>query len=324
MPHIAVVVPVYQAAPCLAELYRRTVAALEPLTSDFQLIWVDDASTDASWVMIQDLAAADSRLRGIRLTRNFGQHQAIAAGLDQCDADWVVVMDCDLQHRPEDIPALYARALTGFDIVIAAREHRHDSPGRRIATLLFYKAFRFLSGLPDQSALLNFRILSRRVVDSSRLLRERARFLGGVIAWVGYPSDIMPLSVDSRLAGRSSYRWGSLVRLATEITLAYSDRPLRLAAGGGLLMAAAALLFGAYVFSRAIFVGIPVTGWASLMVSIFFLGGMNVGVVGILGLYVARDFEQSKGRPVYLIRDSTVDPEAFPLPHHSFGAPRVG
>lgn len=311
MPHISIVVPVYQAADCLTELHRRLVLALEPITPDFEILLIEDGSTDPSWQVIQRLAEADPRVKGHRFSRNFGQHYGITAGLDLCDGDWVVVMDCDLQDRPEEIARLYACAQEGYDIVLARRHLRRDRPLKRYLSLAFYRLFTFLTDQPHDSSIGNFRIISRVVAENTRLLREQARFFGGVVSWLGYEVGSIQVENDRRFSGESTYSLGKLIRLAVDMILAYSDKPLRLTVRFGFLVSLMAMVFGIYILVRALMYSTPVTGWASLFVSIYMLGGIMIGLIGIVGLYLARVFEETKKRPLYVVRESTASPAKF-------------
>ena len=305
MPHVSIVVPVYNAAECLRELHRRLATQVGAVTEDYELVLVEDGGSDGSWEIIQELARSDTRVRGYQLSRNFGQHMAITAGLDVCDGDWVVVMDCDLQNRPEDVPLLYAAAQQGYDVVVAARAERHDGALRRMATAVFYRLFTYLTDLPYDGAVGNFRIMRRDVVVATRQLRERARFVGGVVHWVGYRTGRVTVPHDARFAGRSSYGFRKLAGLALDMILGYSDKPLRITVHIGALIAGLAFAYGAYTFTRAAVYGIAVTGWASLIVSLYFLSGMLMCVVGMVGIYLSRIFEEVKHRPLYLIRETT-------------------
>src|SRR3970282_280307 len=184
MPHLSVVTPVYRAEGCLEELYRRLLAALSGITQDFEIILVEDCGGDRSWEIIQGLARRDARVKGIQFSRNFGQHYGITAGLDHCDGDWVVVMDCDLQDRPEEIPRLYARAGEGYDVVLARRGRRSGGAAKRLASWLFYRIFSWLADIEYDSQSGNFRIVSRKVVASFRQMREQLRFFGGQVKWM--------------------------------------------------------------------------------------------------------------------------------------------
>jgi dolichol-phosphate mannosyltransferase len=172
MPHLSVVIPVYRAEPCLIELYTRLSAALAQVSEDFEIVLVEDCGGDQSWEVIVELAKRDPRVKGVQFSRNFGQHYGITAGLDVCDADWVVIMDCDLQDRPEEIPRLYAKAQEGFDVVLADRGLRSDPLLKRMTSWAFYRVFSWLSEIPNDGRAGNFRIISRRVVEQYRLVRE--------------------------------------------------------------------------------------------------------------------------------------------------------
>src|SRR5882672_9319050 len=176
MPHISVVTPVYKAEGCLEELYRRLVAALSGITQDFEIVMVEDCGGDRSWDIIQALARRDARVKGIQFSRNFGQHYGITAGLDHCDGDWVVVMDCDLQDRPEEIPRLYAKALEGYEVVIARRNETGIPLAKRFGSWLFYKLFSYLADMEYDGQAGNYRLISRKVADSTRQMREQLRF----------------------------------------------------------------------------------------------------------------------------------------------------
>src|SRR5688572_25417042 len=173
MPHVSIVTPVYRAEGCIEELYRRLVAALSPITQDFEIVMVEDCGGDRSWDIIRELARKDPRVKGLQFSRNFGQHYGITAGIDHCDGDWVVVMDCDLQDQPEEIPRLYAKALEGYDVVLARRGRRTEGAGRRAMSWLFYRIFSWLADTEYDGDAGNFRIISRKVVVNCRRMREQ-------------------------------------------------------------------------------------------------------------------------------------------------------
>ncbi|PJC68508.1 MAG: glycosyltransferase, partial [Zetaproteobacteria bacterium CG_4_8_14_3_um_filter_59_5] len=188
MPLISVIIPVYKAEDCLHELYRRLVPALEGVSKDFEIVMVEDCGGDRSWDIIGELAKADTRVRGIQFSRNFGQHYGITAGLDYCTGDWAVVMDCDLQDAPEAIPELYAKAQEGFDVVLARRIMRKDGLRKTLGSRLFYKLFAYLADMDYDPEVGNFRIISRKVIDGCCSMRENLRFFGGMIDWLGFPT----------------------------------------------------------------------------------------------------------------------------------------
>jgi glycosyltransferase involved in cell wall biosynthesis len=306
-PRISVVIPVYKAEDCLDELYARLKAALEKISPDFEIILVEDCGGDNSWRGIERLAAADQRVRGIQFSRNFGQHYGITAGLDHCRGDWVVVMDCDLQDRPEEIPRLYAKAQEGFDVVLALRGQRHDPPLKRFASWLFYKIFSYLADIKYDGASGNFRIMSRKVVINFRRIGEQLRFLGGLVQWMGFPTASIEVEHSERYAGKSTYTFSKLRKLAFETIIAHSDKPLRLAARFGFFMATFSFFYGAYILYKAFFHGSTIEGWASLIVSFYFIGGIIISILGILGVYLGKTFDESKKRPLYIISRTTFD-----------------
>ena len=304
---ISVVVPVYKAENCLDELYRRLVQALETISPDFEIILIDDCGGDRSWEVIERLAKRDRRVKGIQFSRNFGQHYGITAGLDHCDGDWVVVMDCDLQDRPEEIPRLYAKAQEGYDIVLARRGRRRDPLLKRLTSRLFYKMFSYLADIEYDAQTGNFRIMSRKVVDNFRHMREQLRFFGGLVQWMGFPTASIEVEHADRHEGNSTYTFAKLWKLAAETIIAYSDKPLRLAVRFGFLMALLAFCYGIYILGRAVFYGSPIPGWNSLIVSLYFIGGIIIAILGIIGIYLGKTFDESKKRPLYIVRRVTFD-----------------
>jgi glycosyltransferase involved in cell wall biosynthesis len=306
-PLISVIVPVYKAESCLEELHRRLVAALELVSPAFEIVLVEDCGGDQSWPMIIELANRDPRVKGIQFSRNFGQHYGITAGLDNCHGDWVVVMDCDLQDRPEEIPRLFAKAMEGYDVVLARRGQRNDPPLKRFTSWLFYKVFSYLADLNYDGEIGNFRIISRKVVVSFCGMREQLRFFGGLMQWVGFPTTSIEVEHAERFAGKTTYTFAKLWKLASETIIAYSDKPLRLAIRFGFLMAFFSFCYGVYILAHAVFYGSPVPGWNSLIVSLYFIGGIIISILGILGIYLGKVFDESKKRPLYIVRRTTFD-----------------
>jgi glycosyltransferase involved in cell wall biosynthesis len=301
MTKISVIIPVYKAQDCLDELYARLKKSLECITIDFEIILVEDCGGDRSWDMIIALAKLDPRVRGIQFSRNFGQHYGITAGLDHCNGDWVVVMDCDLQDRPEEIPRLYAKALEGYDVVLARRGRRADSTIKRLTSWLYYKIFNYLSDMDYDGEIGNFRIISRQVVNGFCSMRERLRFFGGVISWLGFSTSSIDVQHDERFAGQTSYTFSKLWQLASETIIAYSDKPLRIAIRFGFMISLLAFCYGGYITYRALAHDIPISGWSSLIVSIYLLSGIVIGFLGVIGVYLGKTFEEVKRRPLYIV-----------------------
>ena len=307
--HLSVVSPVYRAQDCLRELYRRTSAACDELTAAWELILVDDASPDESWRLIAELSAADPRVRGLQLARNFGQHHAITAGLVASRGDWVVVMDCDLQDRPEEIPRMYRKAVEeGHLCVMARRQVRTGSVISRLQSWGFYKVFGYLTDLPQyDGSVSNFSLVARQVVDEIVGMREAVRFYPGFLFWLGFGTGFVDVQHDPRFAGKTSYTLRKLLHLAQSVILAHSTKPLRLAVALGLWISTLAFVTGFLVLIHALLHGSPVTGWASLMVSMWFLSGIIILTLGVVGLYVGGISSEVKGRPFYVVRRRTFD-----------------
>ncbi len=304
MPHISVVIPVYKAEACLKELYDRLCKALETLTDDFEILLIEDQGGDQSWNIIKELAGMDPRVRGVQFSRNFGQHYGITAGLDRSEGDWVVLMDCDLQDPPEEIPKLYKKALEGFDVVLGQRIERKHNINRRLSSLIFGRAFNYLSGLDYDPKVAGFKIISKKVVHSFRLMREQLRFSNALITWMGYRTAYVQVKHDKRFSGKSTHTTKSLVKLAVNAIIAYSDKPLRLSIFFGFAMAALSFLIGGYIVIVALLDGTEVAGWASLFTSIYFLGGIIIANLGVIGVYLGKTFEETKRRPLYLVGDT--------------------
>ena len=314
MPHISVVTPVYLAEGCLEELYRRLVAALEGVTRDFEIIMIEDCGGDRSWDIIQALARKDARVKGMQFSRNFGQQYGIAAGLDYCDGDWVIVMDSDLQDQPEDIPRLYAKAQEGFDVVVGKRGKRAHHPLKRLASRVFYKVFSYLTDMKYEGDEGNFRIMSRKVVENIKRIRERLRFFAALVHWMGFKVGAVDISHAERAHGASSYSGQMLFRLGVDTIVAYSDKPLRLSIRLGFLISFLAFAGGIYIFVKALLYGTPVVGWPSLFVSIYFIGGIIIAILGVLGLYLGKTFDETKRRPLYIVSNTTFSQERMHFP----------
>lgn len=306
-PHISVVVPVYKAENSLDELYLRLKAALESISPNFEIVLVEDCGGDNSWQVIERLAIADPRVRGIQFSRNFGQHYGITAGLDYCQGDWVVVMDCDLQDRPEEIPRLYAKAMEGYDVVLAHRGVRQDPLLKRLTSYLFYKVFSYLADIDYDGGSGNFRIISRKVVANFCQIREQLRFFGGLVQWMGFPTTSIEVEHAERFEGKSTYTYAQLWKLASETIIAYSDKPLRLAVRLGFLMAFFSFCYGIYILGLAVLYGSAIAGWSSLIISLYFIGGIIIAILGILGIYLGKTFDETKKRPLYIIHRVTFD-----------------
>ncbi|GAB2554423.1 glycosyltransferase family 2 protein [Gracilibacillus alcaliphilus] len=304
-PLISVVVPVYGCKTCLVELCNRIKQTIQSIPADYEVILVNDASPDHAWEVILQLHQQDPQIKGIDLSRNFGQHHAITAGLDYCMGDWTVVMDCDLQDRPEEIANLYQKALEGYEVVFAQRQERQDRAMKKLSSKLFYKVFDYFSGQTSDASIANFSIISQEVVRSYRRLREQNRYFPFFVRWMGYSQAKIPVQHEARKEGKSSYPFRKLLSLATDAIVSQSNKPLRLSISVGFMMATLSFIYALYLFIRYFFLSQTVQGWTSTMVSLFFLGGLILFQFGIMGLYLGKIFNEVKNRPIYLVKDVT-------------------
>lgn len=302
---IAVVVPIYMGKNVLRELCERLTVALEPITERYSIILVDDRGSDNAWPLIQELGRENNRIRGIQLSRNFGQHHALTAGIDYARANWYVVMDCDLQDAPEDIPLLYKKAHEGYDIVVGTRDKEGHGIVKRLTSRLFYTVFGVLAGVDLDWSVGNYRIFSDRVAEGFRQMREQMRFFPASLSLMGFEVGTVPLPHYARKVGKSSYRLKNLAKLAVNTILAHSQTPLRITALLGLAIAAISLLGALWIGIRVLVWGTAVTGWASLIIAVFVVGGVQIFVTGVVGIYVGKCFEEAKKRPLYFVRDTS-------------------
>lgn len=304
-PLLSVVIPVYRASSVLPELLQRLSAVLAPLTPAYEIILVDDASPDpADWPAIRQAAAHDARVRGLRLSRNFGQHYALTAGLDAGRGEWVVVMDCDLQDQPEEIPRLLTRAQEGYEAVLARRYARTDGTAARVGSRAFYRVLGYLTGEQQDPQVGNFGIYHRRLIAVVLQLREHPRYFPTLVRWAGFRQTSLTVAHGSS-PRPSSYSLVRRLQLALNILLTYSDKPLRLAVYFGLLLSGGAFMLGLIMLGRYLLGQITVPGYASLMVSISLFSGIIISVLGIVGLYVGKTFEQVRNRPLYVVAETT-------------------
>lgn len=301
-PLLSVVSPVYMAERILPALCERLEAALSRITEEFEIILVCDGSPDRSWEVMQRLVRQYPRLTIVKLSRNFGQHYAMTAGLDLARGEWTVVMDCDLQDPPEDIVRLLTKAQEGYDIVIARRIGRQHKWWKRVTSRLFFKLFHLLSGLPLDATVGSFRIMHRSVVDGFCSMREAYRMFAGLIEWLGFRTAYVDVRHAPRYEGDSSYDLTRLVRMALDGMISFSNRPLYLSIGAGLLLSLCAGSYGLFLLLRYFTVGAyGVEGWLSTMTATAFLGGLVLLNQGVLGIYLGRLYNQAKGRPLYVV-----------------------
>jgi polyisoprenyl-phosphate glycosyltransferase len=298
---LSVVVPAHNEAEALPLLIPRLRRVLAPLNLACEVVIVDDGSTDATWDTLQRAARADPRVRGIRLSRNFGHQLALTAGVSAATGDLVVTMDADLQHPPEAIPTLLAKAREGFDVVYAVRSAETSNR----STELFYRALNALTCLDLPVGGADFRLMSRRAIDALLAMPERHRFLRGMTRWLGFPQATVEYGQDARLAGDPKYTRRARMRLAFDAIVAFSALPLRVASVLGFVFALVGALYLVYVVSVGLFTDSAVEGWTSVVGVTLVLGGVQLASIGIAGLYLGRMYDELKGRPLFLVEAET-------------------
>jgi len=291
----------------LEELVNRILSSTSELSAEVEIILVDDYSPDNSWSEIERLAQVNPQIKGIKLSRNFGQHYAITAGLDSADGEWIVVMDCDLQDRPEEIPNLLRKAQEGFDVVLARRANRQDGFFKRLSSKLFYRTLAYLTGSKQDESIANFGIYHQKVIREIVAMRESIRYFPTMVKWVGFRQTTLDVIHAEREEGDSNYNFKRLFNLALDIMLAYSDKPIRLTVKLGFLVAFTGFLFALFTFYKYLTGHIIVAGYASLIISLWMLTGFLLVTLGMVGLYVGKTFEGVKKRPIYIVEKRVGD-----------------
>lgn len=310
--NIAIIIPYFNAAEAINELYERVNRSLSSAQIEWVLCFVDDRSTDAGWQIIKSIAEADKRVIGYRLSRNFGQHRAIALGLTEVDADLYAVMDCDLQDRPEDIPTMVNYLINKeLDCVLAKRRSSSVSSFRTIASKLFYAISSYVSGVAVTGETGNFRVVTRRVVEVYRLYSEPMRMLPFIMGDIGFRTEAITLERDRRFDGRSSYSLSKLVNLSLEVILNFPDKPLRLIASLGLFFTVLAFLVSLLLISLKLMGIISIGGFTTIMLAILGFGGLQIFFISTLGLYIGQVLSHVKKRPTYIIEETTVLSESI-------------
>ncbi|MEQ8393929.1 glycosyltransferase family 2 protein [Thalassobaculum sp.] len=302
---LSVVVPAYNEADNLDPLLARLTAALERIGLPFEVLVVDDRSTDATYERLSELNARDPRIKALRFSRNFGKEIALAAGLRHASGAAVVLMDADLQHPPELIETFVSEWRQGAQIVYGQRDRSGELPGlRRWLTRRFYRFFDAVGEVKLMRHGGDFALFDRRVVRALNALPERGRFGKGLYAWVGFRRVAVPFTPEARHAGHSRWSFWRLWMLALDAVTAFSVMPLRVWSYIGVLVSMLALLYGTFIAIRTLIEGVDVPGYASLMVAVAFFGGVQLITLGVLGEYVGRVFTEVKRRPLYIVDQS--------------------
>ncbi len=301
---LSIVSPIYRGEKMLDELVRRIIDSVKDITDDYEIVLVNDCSPDNSWEKIVQLCNENKKVKGVNLSRNFGQHYAITAGLSKTSGNWVVVMDCDLQDRPEEIPNLYAKTREGFDSVFAQRVERQDTFMKRLSSAAFYFVFSFLTDSKQDKSVANFGIYNRKVVDAILSMGDSIRYFPIMAQWVGFRKGYLPVQHAERQVGSSSYSFFKLIRLASDNMIGFSDKPLRLMLTFGFYVVIGSLLVALYYFVKWCLGLIVVDGFTTMVISLWLIAGILTMMLGITGLYIGKIFDRVKGRPVFIIGET--------------------
>jgi len=308
MKDLSIVIPVYKNEKSIEDVFHAIDDALTPLNLSYEIVYVCDGSPDNSWQVINRLCSEFTFIRGILLSRNFGQHAAITAGLKANKGKYIVVMDCDLQDNPAEIPKLYNEAQNGFDVVMARRTNRQDNWLKKATSKAFYSVFSYLTDTKQDAAIANFGIYSRKAIDAVISMNDYLRYFPTMIQWVGFRKSHVEVAHSKRSHGKSAYTFKALLKLALNNILTFSDKPLRITAFLGLLISLTSFFLGIIFLFKYLHGDIVVMGFTSLILSIWFLSGVIITVLGITGIYVGRIFDQTKHRPVYIVDENLNNP----------------
>lgn len=311
MPELSIVTPVYRCEQCLVELCDRLHKTLGKISSSYEIILVNDGSPDSSWSVIEELSVKDRRVKGIKLSRNFGQHYAITAGLSYAKGRWIVVMDCDLQDRPEEIRKLYDKATEGYDLVVGVRESRRDNWFKKLTSRFFYHTYAYFTDSRVINDIGNFGIYHQKVIGSIMRLKEQTRSFGLFAIWVGFKRTEINIVHDERACGSSSYSFSKRLNLALDSIVSHSNKLMYLAIKIGFGLSVLAFTYGTWLVARYFLWSIPVPGWTSTIVAIHFTAGLIISSIGIIGLYIAKIFDEVKGRPLFVIDKTTFQEDAL-------------
>lgn len=298
---ISIVSPVYKAEKIIKELISRIEYSVNSISENYEIILVDDYSPDDSWKTITEVCKYNNKIKGLKFSRNFGQHAAITAGIEMATGEWVVVMDCDLQDVPEEIPKLYHKASEGYDIVLAKRDIRKDNIFKIYTSKLFYKILEYLTGVEQDPAVANFGIYNKKVIKEISSMRESIRYFPSMVKWVGFKSIKINIEHSKRFEGKSTYNFNKLLLLALDIVLANSIKPIKLVVKFGFFVSCTSIVAALIFFLKWLSGSIIVLGYTSLIISVWLFSGLIMATLGVIGLYIGKTFEGVKGRPLYIV-----------------------
>jgi len=300
---LSIVVPAYNEEEVLPKFHERVSSVLKSMTIDAEIVYVNDGSTDNTLEVIQHIRKSDPRVSIVDLSRNFGKETAMTAGLDHTSGDAIVIIDADLQHPPELIPELVKHWNDGYDVVYTKNTDRFgESIVKRYITRAFYRLIKMFGRVDVPENAGDYRLLSRRALDSLIQLREQHRYMKGLFSWIGYPQKAVPYHPDPRYAGQTKWSYLDLLDLALDGITSFTISPLKIATYLGLVSALAAFIYASIIVYQALFYGRSVAGYPSIMVVILFLGGVQLIIIGIIGEYLGRVFNETKRRPLYFLK----------------------
>ena len=317
-PVVSVVAPVFNEADGIRTFVEVVVTELNRLPHSWEIVLVDDGSTDRTWEILQTLHTEDSRIKILQFSRNFGNQAAISAGLQFAQGDAVITMDSDLQHPPELIPQMVQHWQDGFHSVFTIRTYSEDTGFfKRLLSSLFAKTMNWLSHTSLQEGMSDYRLMDRKVVDSVNLMGENARFLRAMIAWLGFRQTGIAFTTQPRFTGSTKFSLTKLFRLSMDGITSFSVLPLRWITACGLVVAIASLCYAAYILGEVVMTGITTPGWPTLVVAVLFLGGMQLTALGIVGEYVGRIYMETKRRPLFIVQDKSGFDEEMETKEHA-------
>jgi len=300
----SVVVPVFNEEPNIDEFLKRTLKVMDSLGGAFEIVFVDDGSTDSTFKKILKWAQSRKEVRGLRFSRNFGHQAAITAGIDEAYGDAVIVMDGDLQHPPELIPGMVKAWRDGYNIVNTRREETEGIPlGKKLFSKAFYKLINIDSEVPILADAADFRLMDRASVEAFKKIREQDRFVRGLTSWIGFAQTSVPYRAEARHSGRTKYTVAKMLKFAVNGVTSFSTLPLKFVGYMGLFVATLSFAYACYALYVRLVLDIAVEGWTSMLVGMLFLGGVQLIGIGVLGAYIARIFRQVKNRPLYIVQE---------------------
>ena len=300
-PHISFVSPVYKAEHILEKLIAEIEKVMKVIDQPFEVILVDDRSPDNGWEVMKKLANDYESVKSIRLSRNFGQHPAIMAGLSKTKGEWIIVMDCDLQDQPKEVLKLYDKAIEGYDVVLAKRNHRKDSFFKKMTSLLFAKIYGFFTNTKYDNEIANYGIYNKKVIHSIIQVSDYIKFFPLFVNFVGFNSTSIVVEHLNRAEGKTSYSLSKLMSLAFNTIISFSNKPLKLFVKFGLIISLISFILGLYTIYLSFAGKIEVLGYSSIIISIWLLSGIIITTIGVSGVYIGKIFDQVKSRPVYII-----------------------